>query len=69
MDNSTDVIQNIPHSNLSYYKNKRKCLTISEYNSMNNFIDSLIFDDNNDFILNKFDCLSVKVINEYPQYV
>lgn len=69
MDNPVDVFQDIP-DNLNFNKNKRKCLTISEYNSMTNFIDSLINNDNdNDFILNKFNYLSMKVVNEYPQYV
>lgn len=45
---------------------KKKCLTISEYNAMINWIDSCI-SDNDDFILNKFELLTKKTLNAYSQ--
>lgn len=47
-------------------ESKRKCLTISEYQAMINWIDSMINDDT-DFILNKFGWLAEKTLNEYSQ--
>lgn len=50
----------------SFIEKKKKCLTNSEYNAMAMQIDSLI-NDNDEFILNKFDLLNCQVLSEYPQ--
>ncbi|XP_025196108.1 uncharacterized protein LOC112595197 [Melanaphis sacchari] len=56
MDVTVDLDPNEP---------KRKCLTISEYNAMVDWIDSLI-KNNRDFILNRYGLLSSNVLNRYP---
>jgi len=66
MDISVDTDQNVSvDSNRN--KKKKKCLTISEYNAIVDWIDSMINDDNNDFILNKFGWLAQKAIEKYSQ--
>lgn len=45
---------------------KKKCLTISEYNEITNWIDSLIY-NKTDFILNKYERLKQKAISQYSQ--
>lgn len=65
MESNIDDIQNIlPES--SPNESKRKCLTISEYHKMINWIDLLI-NDTTDFVLNKFEWLAEKTLNEYSQ--
>lgn len=50
--------------NLNITERKKKCLTISEFNAMANYVDSLI--NNDDFVLNKFNFLTLKVLDKYP---
>lgn len=45
---------------------KKKCLTISEYNKIVIWIDSVI-NDKTDFVLNKYEQLKQKTISEYSQ--
>lgn len=65
MESNIDNIQYLTPE-LSVNESKRKCLTISEYHELINWIDSVI-NDNTDFILNKFGLLAEKTLNEYPQ--
>jgi len=65
MESIIDDDQDIPvDSNCN--EKKKKCLTISEYNAIVEWIDSLI-NDNTDFVVNKFGWLAQKALREYSQ--
>lgn len=65
MEFNIDDLQNLTLES-SLNESKIKCLTISEYQTMINWIDLLI-NDNTDFILNKFGWLAEKTFDEYSQ--
>jgi len=66
MEVAIDTVQNLT-LNSNIYETKRKCITISEYKAMVEFIDSLIHVKNkSDFILNKYGSLVKITLSKYP---